>query len=305
MKLVIKWNTILGWLEIFYDEEASEFIYKEYRRKAYSEDYFERKSQVSKEEVLRDLIQKNELATIIKYYRILDAEKLLDKAIASLEGHPWLDSMWEVHNLSSIRYEIPGKEHILYVCGTFYTLNNNQRPVPDFTAVKRIIENRTSVRSYYYRFLQKRWDSFPFLTSDEDSTEELDYEDCDYEDCDYEDCDYEDCKLIIDDRNLTYDDLDLSVKPFNALKRVGITTTLEVFAKLDEGIENFLQIRHLTKENMCEILQKAKKKGYPSEEAIRRYVKLIKHDPNYAPEYIQFWQAELYTLLESNNNDNR
>ncbi len=56
--------------------------------------------------------------------------------------------------------------------------------------------------------------------------------------------------------------LDLSVRVFNSLKRTGITTVGEVLEMLERGTDAMLAIRNFGEKSLDELVQKLKEKGY-------------------------------------------
>lgn len=61
------------------------------------------------------------------------------------------------------------------------------------------------------------------------------------------------------------EELDLSVRVFNSLKRTGITTIGDVLDMLDRGPEAMLAIRNFGEKSLEELVQKLKEKGYLDE----------------------------------------
>ena len=63
------------------------------------------------------------------------------------------------------------------------------------------------------------------------------------------------------------EELDLSVRVFNSLKRTGITTIGDVLDMLDRGPDAMLAIRNFGEKSLDELVEKLRGKGYlPSEE---------------------------------------
>jgi DNA-directed RNA polymerase subunit alpha len=58
------------------------------------------------------------------------------------------------------------------------------------------------------------------------------------------------------------ENLDLSVRVFNSLKRTGITTVGEVLELLDKGDEAVMSIRNFGEKSLEELRQKMREKGY-------------------------------------------
>jgi DNA-directed RNA polymerase subunit alpha len=62
------------------------------------------------------------------------------------------------------------------------------------------------------------------------------------------------------------ENLDLSVRVFNSLKRTGITTVGDVLELLDKGNEAVMSIRNFGEKSLDELVQKMREKGYLHEE---------------------------------------
>lgn len=62
------------------------------------------------------------------------------------------------------------------------------------------------------------------------------------------------------------ENLDLSVRVFNSLKRTGITTVGEVLELLDKGEEAVMSIRNFGEKSLDELRQKMREKGYLQDE---------------------------------------
>ncbi|MGQ9888134.1 MAG: DNA-directed RNA polymerase subunit alpha [Aggregatilineales bacterium] len=63
------------------------------------------------------------------------------------------------------------------------------------------------------------------------------------------------------------EELDLSVRVFNSLKRTGITTVGDVLDMLDRGADAMLAIRNFGEKSLDELLEKLQAKGYLSTDA--------------------------------------
>ena len=62
--------------------------------------------------------------------------------------------------------------------------------------------------------------------------------------------------------NTPIETLDLGVRSYNALKRVGITTIGEVLEMLNRGPDAMLAIRNFGEKSVDELVQQLKAKGY-------------------------------------------
>lgn len=80
-------------------------------------------------------------------------------------------------------------------------------------------------------------------------------------------------KVVTDNRlsSEVYDtpieNLDLSVRVFNSLKRAGITTVGEVMELLDKGLDAVMSIRNFGDKSMDELVEKMQEKGYMPQDA--------------------------------------
>lgn len=89
----------------------------------------------------------------------------------------------------------------------------------------------------------------------------------------------------------TIDELDLSVRSFNCLKRAGIDTIIDLFSRLDEGLQTIMSVRNMGKKSLHEVLHKAKKIGYPAEDAVERYILELRNDPEVDAGRISSWES--------------
>lgn len=88
---------------------------------------------------------------------------------------------------------------------------------------------------------------------------------------------------------ITLEELDLSVRSFNCLKRAGIDTLADIFFKLDtEGIEGMRKVRNLGNKSLEEVLGKVQEKGYNVIPVLDRYI----DETTYLDEDAkQFWRG--------------
>jgi DNA-directed RNA polymerase subunit alpha len=63
------------------------------------------------------------------------------------------------------------------------------------------------------------------------------------------------------------EELDLSVRVFNSLKRTGITTIGDVLDMLQRGPDAMLAIRNFGEKSLDELVEKLREKGYLSDGA--------------------------------------
>jgi DNA-directed RNA polymerase subunit alpha len=64
------------------------------------------------------------------------------------------------------------------------------------------------------------------------------------------------------------ENLDLSVRVFNSLKRTGITTVGDVLDLLEKGDEAVMSIRNFGEKSLDELRQKMREKGYLHDEKL-------------------------------------
>lgn len=76
----------------------------------------------------------------------------------------------------------------------------------------------------------------------------------------------EETKLTSEMIETPIENLDLSVRVFNSLKRTGITTVGEVLDLLDKGDEAVMSIRNFGEKSLTELRQKMSEKGYLEDE---------------------------------------
>ena len=72
------------------------------------------------------------------------------------------------------------------------------------------------------------------------------------------------------------EDLELSVRAYNCLKRAGITKVGEVLERLEKGEEEILAIRNFGRKSLTELVEKLNGKGYLS---------AISYQPSGEPEF--------------------
>lgn len=80
---------------------------------------------------------------------------------------------------------------------------------------------------------------------------------------------------------IALEELNLSVRSFNCLKRAGLNTLADIINKLnDEGIDGFLKVRNLREESIEEILKKTIEKGYNAISVLQHYIATTSFDDN-------------------------
>jgi hypothetical protein len=92
------------------------------------------------------------------------------------------------------------------------------------------------------------------------------------------------------DPNTPIEDLDLTVRAYNGLKRREIHTLGDLFGCLDRGIEcalPFAKMGHRTAES---ILVLAREMGYPVRDCILRHLILLRRNPETGERELRFWE---------------
>lgn len=89
---------------------------------------------------------------------------------------------------------------------------------------------------------------------------------------------------------VTVEELDLSVRSFNCLKRAGINTLADLFNRIDEGISSCMSIRNLGRKSLEEVLKKVQAKGYPADEDVERFITELRDEADCSLESIQSWE---------------
>jgi DNA-directed RNA polymerase subunit alpha len=77
----------------------------------------------------------------------------------------------------------------------------------------------------------------------------------------------EDTRLISEVYEIPIENLDLTVRVFNSLKRTGITNVGEVLDMLEKGEEAMLSIRNFGEKSLDELKERLSEKGYLDEES--------------------------------------
>ena len=81
---------------------------------------------------------------------------------------------------------------------------------------------------------------------------------------------------------IVIEDLDLSVRTYNCLKRSGIHTVSDLYEKLNEGIASCIRLRNLGKRCLAETVCAAKKVGYPLNSEMELFLRA--NSVHYRPE---------------------
>lgn len=89
----------------------------------------------------------------------------------------------------------------------------------------------------------------------------------------------------------TCDELGLSVRTYNCLKRTGINTLTDILNELDKGLSNFMRIMRIAgRKSLEEVLKTAQASGYPADEIVDKYIVDLRKDPQISIEVIRRWE---------------
>lgn len=86
------------------------------------------------------------------------------------------------------------------------------------------------------------------------------------------------------------DEMDLSVRGFNVLKRAGINTIEELFLLLDKGWNNLRSVRNIGLKTSKEVLLKARKFGYNTKNIEKEILETIKENVPVNSESFEEWK---------------
>lgn len=74
---------------------------------------------------------------------------------------------------------------------------------------------------------------------------------------------------------ITIEELDLSVRAYNCLKRAGINALSEIVSRMEADFASLVAVRNLGKKSLEEVLIKLKKRGLPCEIYLKRYMQTL------------------------------
>ena len=98
---------------------------------------------------------------------------------------------------------------------------------------------------------------------------------------------------------LEVEELDLSVRSLNCLKRAGINTVEDIFDVLEVGFKELRFIRNLGRVCTKEVMNKINDFGYPSEEVLKEYLEEIQDDDKYYDDFL-YWSDYLNKIIKEN-----
>ena len=96
---------------------------------------------------------------------------------------------------------------------------------------------------------------------------------------------------------ITIEELDLSVRAYNCLKRAGINTLSEFVSRMETDFASLIAVRNLGRKSLEEVLVKLKKRGLPCEIHLKRYMQTLSVDDAKAWEGVYQGQS-LYMVGE-------
>lgn len=150
-----------GWGDIYYDSKTEKWYEHNYHCGSVdlSEDHDDGVSETDKKYVIRTLIEKNELFTLIRFYKELDAKNLLPEILTYLQ---------DSHGTYIDRYDFQGTQYYKYYCfqngdyaiyfsDVYYSTTNDGKGDVDYSVVDRIIKEKDTVLFSEYNFREERW----------------------------------------------------------------------------------------------------------------------------------------------------
>lgn len=96
---------------------------------------------------------------------------------------------------------------------------------------------------------------------------------------------------------ITIEELDLSVRAYNCLKRAGINTLSEFVSRMETDFASLIAVRNLGKKSLEEVLVKLKKRGLPCDAHLKRYMQTLSADD------AKSWEG-VYEVVESTQPEN-
>lgn len=151
-----------GWGTILYDSETGKWYEHMYHCGSVdiSEDYDDGIREVyEKKYVLDQLIKKNNLHGLIKYYQVLDAETNLCEVIENLQkSHGgYLRAARYLESPYHIYYRFANGDYCVWSSDVFYSHNNDGECTVDYYVINRILKEKDTVRVCKYHFGDKKW----------------------------------------------------------------------------------------------------------------------------------------------------
>lgn len=99
----------------------------------------------------------------------------------------------------------------------------------------------------------------------------------------------------------TIEELDLSIRSFNCLKRAGINTVEDMINTINNGgIAACIKIRNLGRKSLEEVLYKLQDFGYPINEAVDKYIAELHAMSDTSSEIINYWKKLRDSLSNGN-----
>lgn len=150
-----------GWGEIYYDSETQKWYEHKYHCGSVdlSEDHDDGVFETDKKYVIRTLVEKNELFTLIRFYKELDAKNLLPDILAYLQASH-SDYIYIYHFLKAKHHEyyrFQNGDDAVYFSNVYYSVTNDGKSNVDYSVVDRIIKEKDTVLFSKYSFREERW----------------------------------------------------------------------------------------------------------------------------------------------------
>lgn len=144
--------------EIWFDEEANQFLLKKYHWGLIDdEEHYDGESVIDTFNALKMMISYNKLFEVLQYYNVLEVARNLDAVLSTMTQKSWIRNYEFLDDKDYKYYKISEKEYAIYYEQTFFSVTNQGKAVVDFTVVRRILENTETAIYSEYNDSQHAW----------------------------------------------------------------------------------------------------------------------------------------------------
>ena len=110
---------------------------------------------------LKMLISYNYLDIVLQYSSQLQVAQNLDAVLSAMTPRTELRMDGYLADELCMYYKISEKEYAVYYENTFFSVTGQGKGIADFTVVRRILENRETVKRSQYNYFREEWTHFP------------------------------------------------------------------------------------------------------------------------------------------------
>lgn len=143
--------------DLWYNETTNEFLIDQYHYGVIDdEEHFDETKQISTLTALKKMIKNNKLRSVLMYQKELNLSHDLDNILADLKKSSTIYNYDFLSNPHYKYYKISDDEYAIYYEGTFFSVNDKDQGVMDFSVVRRILENYKNV-TYYEVNMEGNW----------------------------------------------------------------------------------------------------------------------------------------------------